>query len=251
MRERGPVALAARRAAILPSTRTSTCHFDRGRGGAGPPSRHCGSRGRGEREPPNPLFPRRAKRSRRRLVERLTLRARNRAEAVGQSLVGQKLEPPAPVPEFGALAVLATSSAEPFDVGLLRPFARGAPRVSRSDVAGQLLNDAFERLRTHVPDIGAEKKLSKIETLQMAQSYIKRILNARVYDVEDRIAFVQGDFLTLADSLRTDVVFLSPPWGGPDYKEAEVFEDESRQEFGHQAILGRGKVEEETKIWIG
>ena len=34
------------------------------------------------------------------------------------------------------------------------------------------LNDAFERLRTHVPDIGAEKKLSKIETLQMAQSYI-------------------------------------------------------------------------------
>lgn len=34
------------------------------------------------------------------------------------------------------------------------------------------LNLAFEKLREHVPDIGAEKKLSKIETLQMAQSYI-------------------------------------------------------------------------------
>ena len=37
------------------------------------------------------------------------------------------------------------------------------------------LNHAFEKLREHVPDLGAEKKLSKIETLQMAQSYIKAL----------------------------------------------------------------------------
>jgi len=37
------------------------------------------------------------------------------------------------------------------------------------------LNDAFEKLREHIPDLGAEKKLSKIETLQMAQSYIKAL----------------------------------------------------------------------------
>ncbi|XP_042353817.1 trimethylguanosine synthase [Plectropomus leopardus] len=48
--------------------------------------------------------------------------------------------------------------------------------------------------------------------------------NAEVYSVADRIDFLQGDFLQLAPRLRGDVVFLSPPWGGPDYVTAEVFD---------------------------
>ena len=34
------------------------------------------------------------------------------------------------------------------------------------------LNDAFERLRQHIPELGNDRKLSKYETLQMAQTYI-------------------------------------------------------------------------------
>ena len=41
--------------------------------------------------------------------------------------------------------------------------------------------------------------------------------NARVYQVEEKITFVLGDFTQLAPTLKADVVFLSPPWGGPDY----------------------------------
>ncbi|MFT7812329.1 trimethylguanosine synthase isoform X1 [Arapaima gigas] len=48
--------------------------------------------------------------------------------------------------------------------------------------------------------------------------------NASVYGVADRIDFVQGDFLQVAPRLRGDVVFLSPPWGGPDYLDADVFD---------------------------
>ncbi|KAM7401447.1 hypothetical protein PAMA_005584 [Pampus argenteus] len=48
--------------------------------------------------------------------------------------------------------------------------------------------------------------------------------NAAVYGVADRIDFLQGDFLQLAPCLHGDVVFLSPPWGGPDYLTAEVFD---------------------------
>lgn len=48
--------------------------------------------------------------------------------------------------------------------------------------------------------------------------------NAQVYKVAERIDFVQGDFLQLAPRLRADVVFLSPPWGGPDYLSADVFD---------------------------
>ena len=32
------------------------------------------------------------------------------------------------------------------------------------------------------------------------------------------------DFIALAPSLEGDVVFLSPPWGGPDYKKEAIFD---------------------------
>lgn len=47
--------------------------------------------------------------------------------------------------------------------------------------------------------------------------------NARVYGVEDKIEFVVGDFFKLVPFLKGDVLFLSPPWGGPDYSKIENF----------------------------
>ena len=54
--------------------------------------------------------------------------------------------------------------------------------------------------------------------------------NAAIYGVEDRIEFIQADYLEFARSYlslppnssqkrqrKIDVVFLSPPWGGPEY----------------------------------
>uniref|UniRef100_A0ACD5XY86 Uncharacterized protein n=1 Tax=Avena sativa TaxID=4498 RepID=A0ACD5XY86_AVESA len=47
--------------------------------------------------------------------------------------------------------------------------------------------------------------------------------NARIYGVEDMIEFVVGDFFRLAPSLKADLVFLSPPWGGPSYYQAPIY----------------------------
>lgn len=55
--------------------------------------------------------------------------------------------------------------------------------------------------------------------------------NARVYGVEDRIEFIIGDYFHVAPKLRADVVFLSPPWGGPEYLGAEVFDLETMIEL--------------------
>ncbi|KAI0692442.1 RNA cap guanine-N2 methyltransferase-domain-containing protein [Cytidiella melzeri] len=55
--------------------------------------------------------------------------------------------------------------------------------------------------------------------------------NATIYGVQDRIEFIQADYLSFARSYlstsspgcsqtrqrKIDVVFLSPPWGGPEY----------------------------------
>jgi len=48
------------------------------------------------------------------------------------------------------------------------------------------LNDAFERLREVVPNLNTEQKMSKIETLLMAQTYIQAL--AKLIEAEDKKA---------------------------------------------------------------
>ena len=65
--------------------------------------------------------------------------------------------------------------------------------------------------------------------------------NARVYGVEDRIEFIQGDFLALAPTLTADVVYLSPPWGGPAYGEIDLFDLEKNIELNGFRIFQAAK----------
>ncbi|KAK1386006.1 Trimethylguanosine synthase [Heracleum sosnowskyi] len=58
-----------------------------------------------------------------------------------------------------------------------------------------------------------------IDPLKVALAYN----NAVVYGVEDYIEFIVGDFFQLAPSLKGDIVFLSPPWGGPSYIQSQKF----------------------------
>ena len=42
--------------------------------------------------------------------------------------------------------------------------------------------------------------------------------------MQDRIEFIVGDYFEIIQTLRPDVVFLSPPWGGPEYLDQETFD---------------------------
>ncbi|KAI5393171.1 uncharacterized protein LOC127091231 isoform X5 [Lathyrus oleraceus] len=48
--------------------------------------------------------------------------------------------------------------------------------------------------------------------------------NASIYRVDDQIDFIMGDFFLLAPKLKADTVFLSPPWGGPDYAKVLTYD---------------------------
>ncbi|KAK2995598.1 hypothetical protein RJ640_020234, partial [Escallonia rubra] len=50
------------------------------------------------------------------------------------------------------------------------------------------------------------------------------IHNASIYGVDDRVEFIRGDCFLLAPKLKADTVFLSPPWGGPDYAKVNTFD---------------------------
>jgi len=44
-----------------------------------------------------------------------------------------------------------------------------------------------------------------------------------LYGVADRIQFIIGDFFALAPTLKADVIFVSPPWGGPELMKLEEY----------------------------
>uniref|UniRef100_A0ACD5XM32 Uncharacterized protein n=1 Tax=Avena sativa TaxID=4498 RepID=A0ACD5XM32_AVESA len=48
--------------------------------------------------------------------------------------------------------------------------------------------------------------------------------NATVYGVNDHIDFIVGDFIHIAPHLKGETAFMSPPWGGPDYAKADVYD---------------------------
>ncbi|MFS7985725.1 putative noranthrone synthase [Helianthus anomalus] len=97
-----------------------------------------------------------------------------------------------------------------------------AVRHAQRSVAGGVVVDCFAgmagnsiqfaALGYHVVAIDIDPK--KVE---MASN------NTKIYGVDSYIDFIVGDFLQLAPSLKGNVAFLSPPWGGPSYKMAENF----------------------------
>ena len=68
--------------------------------------------------------------------------------------------------------------------------------------------------------------------------------NAALYGVADRIEFIHGDALQIVPMLKgkVDVVFLSPPWGGPNYLDAPVF-DVAAMKVGDDKWAGGGAGE--------
>lgn len=47
--------------------------------------------------------------------------------------------------------------------------------------------------------------------------------NATIYGVADKIEFVLGSFMDILPRAKADVIYLAPPWGGPDYQTAAEF----------------------------
>ncbi|CAM8983409.1 unnamed protein product [Rhodiola kirilowii] len=48
--------------------------------------------------------------------------------------------------------------------------------------------------------------------------------NAAIYGVDGWIDFIQGNSFAIARTLKADTVYLSPPWGGPEYARSEIYD---------------------------
>ncbi|KAL2939569.1 Trimethylguanosine synthase [Bienertia sinuspersici] len=66
--------------------------------------------------------------------------------------------------------------------------------------------------------------------------------NAAVYGVEEQIEFINGDCFTLAPKLKADTIFLSPPWGGPDYLKVDSYDMNMLQPHDGKFLFDTFKV---------
>ncbi|KAL7299990.1 trimethylguanosine synthase [Trichogramma pretiosum] len=76
--------------------------------------------------------------------------------------------------------------------------------------------------------------------------------NAKIYGVEHKIEFLIGDFFELAPMLKADVVFLSPPWGGPSYINKSILNLENiMSPYGGEKLLEQArKITKEIAYYL-
>ncbi|XP_068604882.1 trimethylguanosine synthase [Brachionichthys hirsutus] len=124
-----------------------------------------------------------------------------------------------------------------------------ALRVEHSFSDSQLVIDAFCGVGGNAIQFALTgKRVLAIDINPMALDLARH--NAKVYSVADQIDFLQGDFLHLAPRLRGDVVFLSPPWGGPNYLTAEVFDIKTMMEPDGFEIFHMAKMISDNIVYF-
>ncbi|KAJ2723013.1 Trimethylguanosine synthase [Coemansia sp. Benny D115] len=74
--------------------------------------------------------------------------------------------------------------------------------------------------------------------------------NAEVYGVADRIEFILGDFYELAPRLKADVVFMSPPWGGPEYIGRETYDLDAMPFHSAQEWMDRARLVTDNIVYF-
>ncbi|XP_069477162.1 trimethylguanosine synthase [Ambystoma mexicanum] len=97
-----------------------------------------------------------------------------------------------------------------------------ASRVAQS-VACELIVDAFCGVGGNAIQFAlAGKRVIAIDIDPVKIDLARN--NAEVYGVGEQMEFICGDYMLLASDIKADVVFLSPPWGGPDYANVDTFD---------------------------
>lgn len=95
-------------------------------------------------------------------------------------------------------------------------------------LAGDIIVDAFCGCGGNA--IQFAKTCSRVIAIDIDASKLAMAKhNAGIYGVAHKIEFVHADFMQFAAStrLRPDYVFLSPPWGGPQYQKQSTFDIEA------------------------
>ena len=100
-----------------------------------------------------------------------------------------------------------------------------------------ILIDAFSGVGGNTIAFAKSGRWEKIFAIEKDEDVMKCARhNAHVYGVADVIQFFQGDALEVLEQRlkktaknKKSVIFASPPWGGPDYRDVSVYDLKAMQ----------------------
>lgn len=68
------------------------------------------------------------------------------------------------------------------------------------------------------------KYCSKVYAIDISYSKLSICKNnCKVYHCKNNIEFIHSDFLQMKNKIKADYIFLSPPWGGTEYKDSSIY----------------------------
>ena len=68
------------------------------------------------------------------------------------------------------------------------------------------------------------KYCSKVYAIDISKSKLDMCKNnCKVYHCKNNIKFIHSNFLKMKNKIKADYIFLSPPWGGTEYKNSEIY----------------------------
>ena len=89
-------------------------------------------------------------------------------------------------------------------------------------IKGKTIIDGFCGCGGNV--IQFSKYCSKVYAIDISKSKLDLCKNnCEVYNCKNNIEFIHSDFLQMKNKIKADYIFLSPPWGGTEYKNDDVY----------------------------
>ena len=96
-------------------------------------------------------------------------------------------------------------------------------KVIADKLAGYRVMDGFAGAGGNIIQFARNSETIAVEIDEERLVMLKA--NAEIYQVLDNIKFLHGDFLEIAkNEAPIDVIFMSPPWGGPDYVKSKKYD---------------------------
>ena len=98
-----------------------------------------------------------------------------------------------------------------------------AAKIAKTCEDADLVLDAFAGAGGNVIQFAKNSSVIAVDIDPHKLELLKN--NSKVYQVEHKVQCLEGDFLEVGKTLESiDVVFMSPPWGGPEYCRAYSFD---------------------------
>ena len=89
-------------------------------------------------------------------------------------------------------------------------------------IKGKTIIDGFCGCGGNV--IQFSKYCSKVYAIDISESKLRMCKNnCDVYNCKNNIEFIHSDFLQMKNKIKADYIFLSPPWGGTEYKNDDIY----------------------------